>query len=154
MAAELGLGSIDYKKFLAELKKAGDKFPFLWKIALDVIQKAQEGYNLMLPTTPVPTPEKLMAVSTRGMMLTTFRSQKIDHIPIDAETVTEEKHLASLLNTPTSRALRMSESDEGMRALGDGTFLRFIFAFLEANPQLLTLILSLFGVKMPGGIQV
>lgn len=54
-------------------------------------------------------------------------------------------------STPEEAALENEvaaalSSDGNMRAIGDGTFLRAIFAFLEAHPELLTLLLKVLGV--------
>lgn len=151
MAVSEWLKNIDYKAFLTQLKMAGDKFPFLWKISLDIVQRAQDAYNLMLPTTPVPDTSAALKFTSgqHTNLLSAIRSTKIDHVQVDGDTLALEKELIDKMGgiAPSHPQLHASEP---MKAIGDGQFLRQFFAFLQANPQLLSLIMQLFGLKLPG----
>ena len=151
MAVQEFFKNLDYKAFLTQLKMAGDKFPFLWKITLDIVQRAQDAYTLMLPTTPVPDADAALKF-TQGQhtnLLNAIRATKIDHVQVDSDTLAMEKQLIDQIGgiAPTHPALHATPP---MQAIGDGTFFRQLFAFLQSNPQLLTLILQLFGLKLPG----
>lgn len=147
--------TMSYMDFLTACKAAGDKFPFLWKKILCIAQDAYDGYQLMLPSTPVPDAaggrRMLAGIAHTGHdpFVRFLATVKVDHIPIDPATTSAEQHLVASL-TKANTHMSFQPGDPGdLMAIGNGDLFKKLWAFALANPQLLTFLLSLLGIKLP-----
>ncbi len=132
-------------------QKYGERFPALWMLAMQMLALAQKFLDTANSKIPVETGGPLKFAAAKKSLLTMVR--KMEPVEVGPEEKEAEKKLKQMLSKYTAKHLR-GPMDESLKALGDGAFLRSFFAFFQANPQLLSLILQLFGLKMPGGVQV
>lgn len=130
-----------YLEFLKKLWAAGENLPAAMPEFVSGynhfragIVDFNEGHQLLFPSVVTTTPATLKLGDDKAIELT-------------AEVLTAEREVLTLLQ---KRPMGMNEEKFGkLKALGDGTLLRALFAFLQANPWLLDILFKLLTPPTP-----
>lgn len=129
---------MNYLAFLQALLALGPKLPKVIEYIQHIISDVKEIIALLQPG---PFAAERVAQTTA----------LVDGVAVNAEVLAEETKVLALLPrevvSESNREVFASADGESLRGIGDGTFLRMIFAFVQAHPELLTLLLSLLAKK-------
>lgn len=127
--ASLSIEDFDYMTFLNGLIAAGDRLPKAWPYIQGGVQDLRDGTSKLVKAKIIITGEEVEAVLLMAPAP-----------DINESIANVEQNVVALL--------RADENGSGMKAIGDGQLiaaLRNAWQFIQANPQLIQFIISLFG---------
>lgn len=125
---------VEYLDFLKKLLDSGDRLPLAWPHLMSGINHFRNGASDFKTAANI-----LFGESTSRPMLSLEHG---DTFSVSEEEEEAEKKLMKVLMSKLY-ASRPAMRTEALRAVGDRQIFRSIFAFLKANPELLSILLSL-----------